>query len=380
MSLISLQGSIPLASIPVPTTSVSTSVTLDAAGESAALIGKVHLEGRTGSKTISSAGGEIWFATAAVTFANGGTNLRVGIQDVDATTGLEDTTWDVYKDFTGGGGGVSTSVYNAAVMASGSKTISHGDIVAVVVEMTTRGGADSVVLQRMSVIASGSLPNQIGFPYGTADTGTLAKASLMPIVFLKFDDGTFGWIQGTCPYYLPAQNTRHSFSSSTTPDEYAAVFRLPFKCKIDAVGIDCDQIDSTDAPEIILYSDPLGTPVADVTLTPDMDEFQGLGIVNGGAVFQLASEYTIEANTWYALSVRPTTTAALEVRTWSVGSGFEDTKRAGPFGADILHGTRTNQSGAFSTTLVERIPDIVLFLSQLDDGAGGSGTAFIIGG
>ena len=61
--------------------------TLDAAGESRAYIGKVYLAGGTGSKTISSAGGKIWWRTAGTTFANAGTTIRA----------VSYTHLDVYK-------------------------------------------------------------------------------------------------------------------------------------------------------------------------------------------------------------------------------------------------------------------------------------------
>ncbi len=98
--------------------------TMDGAGESQAFIGKVFLEAGTGSKTISSAGGKIRWRSGTVTFANAGTNFRIGIQDV-ASTGLEDGTFDVYADLVGGTDTITGSADQLTAMETGTKTISH---------------------------------------------------------------------------------------------------------------------------------------------------------------------------------------------------------------------------------------------------------------
>ena len=83
----------------VPLTSLASYTNFSAiaaAGRSIAVIGKLVLAAGTGSKTISSAGGKIYIGKiASRTFANAGSTLRIGIQDVTAGTGLEDGVFDV---------------------------------------------------------------------------------------------------------------------------------------------------------------------------------------------------------------------------------------------------------------------------------------------
>src|SRR5687768_973556 len=109
--------------------------TLNAATDKTCLVGHVYWEGRAASKTISSSGGAIMFRAGAVTFANGSTTLDVGIQDVDSANGpvvRGDGTFDVKKTHQGGTDTINATAFNTISMATGSKTITHGDLVAVV--------------------------------------------------------------------------------------------------------------------------------------------------------------------------------------------------------------------------------------------------------
>ena len=175
-------------------TQTATSSIMNATGESVAFIGRIYIEGEPASNTISSAGGAITFRAGTCTFANAGTNFRVGIQDV-AATGLEDGTFDVYADFTGGGGGIASNTWYEKAMTNGSKTLNHLGIYAICFETTTIGGVDSIT------IASYGSQNHTGatinFPYRTADTGSgPTRSNAGPFgASIIFDDGTLGWIQ-----------------------------------------------------------------------------------------------------------------------------------------------------------------------------------------
>jgi hypothetical protein len=211
---------------------------MDANGESVAGIGQIFLEGGAagGTKTISNVG-KIYWKTAGSTFANAGTNVRVGLQDVSTTTGLEDGTFDVYQDLVGGTDTIAANSVIITTMDTGTKTITHGDVVAVCVEMTTRGGVDTInVIRESNPVGIGS-----GLPYATGDTGTLSKTgNNIPIFLIEFDDGTLGWFNPghylVGNLYATSQSTI-DFSNGSTPDEYAAVFKVPFKCSINSGAI-----------------------------------------------------------------------------------------------------------------------------------------------
>src|SRR5512146_744096 len=113
---------------------------LNAAGYKTAFIGNVYISGRpVGAKTISAAGGgSISFTPGTNTFADAGTNLRVGIQDADTSNSpvVPDGTHDVYADLVPGSVTLTGGTWYEADMSSGTKSITHGQEIAIVFEMT----------------------------------------------------------------------------------------------------------------------------------------------------------------------------------------------------------------------------------------------------
>lgn len=346
---------------------------INATGESKAAIGRVRLQGGSGSKTISAAGGGAiaWAASGSMTHASGSTDFRVGIQDVNAS-GLEDGGWDVYATLAGGLGLITASSWNLSAMTSGSKTIAHGDLIAVVAEMVTRGGADQIlaVTQTGNTLSPTSLP--IASPYGTTDTSALTKSTSGLVCMIKFDDGTYGWIEFYSP--LTSFDATRSFvtlDSGSTPDEYGALIRVPFPVRLSGFGFMANtDIASADDFELLVYSDPLGTPVVAATITVDADQiFNSLQTWVYGA---FTSPPTLTAGVDYVLAVRPTTANSISFGYYDLFSGFDFLKVACPF-SSLKVVSRTNQSGAFSETQAYHAPVIVLGVDSVSDGAGGGG-------
>ena len=343
-------------------TAYQAAATLDAAGESVSIIGRVVLEGGSGSKTISSAGGKIIWRNGGATFANAGTTLRIGINDVVVTTGLEDGTHDVYADLVGGTDTItSNTAYNTA-METGTKTIAHGDIVAVVFEMTARGGADSVIIN--------GLMGSYLFPYRTVDTGAgpaKATSALAPMATIIFDDGTYGWIEGNFEH--SGTNSANAFGSGSTPDERALIFQVPFKASLKGAEVMLNAVASGDDFEVVLYSDPLGTPTVVETITADPD------IIGSTAGLYKVSftAYTLNINTNYAIAVRPTTTNTIGLNQMDFLAANDRIPTM--LGTNWSLGTRTDQTGAFTQTTTS-IPIINLVIDKFDDGVqtGGSGS------
>lgn len=343
--------------------------TIDAAGESVAFIGQIYIEGGASSKTFSSSGGMIAFRTGSVTFANSGTNVRIGIQDL-TSGGVNDDVFDVYADFTGGGGGLASNTFYEKSMTSGSKTINNYDIVAITFEMTAKGGSDSVQINAYYPQSSIFGAN-IMFPYRAIDTGSgPAKQSSFPSgAILTFDDGTLGWIQGSIFHIEPFTGTSN-FNINSTPDEYAAVFKLPFKCSAIGGYFNIGSIGSTDDFDIILYSDAEGTPVAGRTASINPNYVSTTSTIY--PYFFSFSSFTIEPNKWYAIGVRPTTANSIQVSYYNYTSTFGNKyKKMSPFGTNCKFSSRTNQSGAFSEVASYYQPLFGLSIDKLDDGIGG---------
>lgn len=343
-----------------PNSVAVSSTTIDAVGESAAGIGHVLLSTGPGtSKTISSAGGKLYFRTGSVTFADAGTTVRVGIQDVGAA-GLEDGTYDVHDDLVGGTDTITGSAVNSAAMSSGTKTITHGDQVAVVIEMTARGGTDSVQIARSN--------NSALMPYGTADTGAgPTLVTMAPFITIEFDDGTLGWL-GMSSWAAVTENSAQ-FDSGDTPDEYALVFRLPFKAAALGLYAQLASVAAGDDFEVILYSAPLGTPVAERTLAQDMS----LAALGNHFDRAFTSAFTLEANTDYAIAIRPSTANGLSYTRVNFGSGNGVLRKVTMLGTNWSQYSRSNQTGAFGSQDTTLLPVLGVWVGQLEDGAGGGG-------
>src|SRR4030095_12915179 len=94
---------------------------MNAATAKTAMIGRVYISGRPGSaKTIIAAvGGSISFRTGTVTFANAGTTIDLGIQDVDTANGptaRPDGSFDVSRTLTGGTDTISSNTWTTFAM------------------------------------------------------------------------------------------------------------------------------------------------------------------------------------------------------------------------------------------------------------------------
>jgi hypothetical protein len=328
--------------------------TLAAAGNEVFVIGRILLSSGPGtSKLISSAGGKIFLRIgSAVTWANAGTTLRCGIQDLDAA-GLNDLTFDVYDELVPGTDTVTASTIQTITMSTGSKTIADGDQVAIGVRMTTRAGADSVTI---AGITGGWAAEIAVSPYGSFGGATIA--SNVPQATVMFDDGTLGTIRWLDLTSAGVANVA-AFGSASTPDEYAATFQVPYKCAIDGAAFFHGSLARTDDFELILYSDPLGTPVAISTATGDAT-FSASS--SGWYWLYFGSHLTLEPDTTYGLAIRATT-----ANTFTLNYGLTvdaALKALSPF-ASLKWCSRTDQTGAFAEVNTLHVPNFIVSVSQL---------------
>jgi hypothetical protein len=349
----------------------TTGTTMNLAGEETFLIGQLYFPAQTGSKTCSAAGScVIYFNTASsVTWANVGTNLRVGIQDV-ATTGLEDGTFDVHADLVPGTETLANQLLHSATMESGTKSIAYGAIIAVGMDMTARAGADQVTIDRVLFPDNQAT---YGFPYGSH----LAVASTnLPLFTIKFDDGTYGWInqapltENTNIAAVPAIN----FNSGSTPDEYVGGWTYPAGIRLCSIGVYATSIAAADTFEVVLYSSPFSSPAVVETVTPDTDQLVASSVLN----YMLATPYDVTANAEVGIALRPTSANDITWNYRDLTSGFNVLKNAQPF-TTIKMGSRTNQTGAFAETQTYHLPDIRIGICGFASGSGGASAAPFVG-
>lgn len=330
----------PRIGFPVPNTigSTITLTSINNTGESQTAIGHIILEGgaTSGSKTISSAGGKIhWVETGGSTFDDPASNLRIGLQDVEAT-GLEDGTFDVYADLVGGtdllsGGGVVTTA-----METGSKTLNHGDLIAVSFELTAFGGADGISLH--------GAPNFKNLPYRTQDTGAgPAKnaTNSIPLFTIEFDDGTMGW-------FIGGYATFHSnLAMSQLSDEAALVFKMPVSCEVNYVHIPIGAILATDTFDIVIFKDPTTSPVVLQTISVNPNK---LGSPTSTGTLSIPiSPLKVSANRFYGIAVKSTSAGFISTSLYDFGGGNSYLRKATILQENWGYGHRTaGSTGAFT--------------------------------
>lgn len=283
---------------------------LTAANEKIHFVGRVVLEDPTGgAKTLSSAGGRIRFRTGtAHVFANAGTSITLGIQDVAATAPAQgDGVFDVSAVLTGGSGPTASVAAQSIAMTSGSKTINHGDLIAIGFDCTTIAGVDRFVTSMIFTDkgASGVRHFSTAVSARTAAGVWTSTPNGVPIVALEFDDGTIGWLlEGEATVTI----TQFAFNSGTgTADEYGNFLQFPTPVTISGIAAVATMASSSSDFEAILYGDPLGTPVVLAKVTVDADTLGQITAANGRISFPFATPVVLLADTPYAVAIRPTT-------------------------------------------------------------------------
>ena len=338
--------------------------------------GHVELEDPFGgSKTISSAGGGsiAWIVGSAVTFANAGSTYRFGIQDMSTTTnpGQGDGTFDVYGDMVGGTDTFTANAVNDISMTSGTKTIAQGDLLTIAAKAVSRAGSDTVRLMAVDGfrdLTFGNMPAVVVSESG----GAFAKQTSTPSALITFDDGTLGMLRFTSPL---VSLTIAAYNVNTgTADEYGNLITLTSPAYLSAFATSPGSVYGSAADfEFILYSDPLGTPVAEHTLLVDSTQSAGGTFGTGESIWSLPTPVLLDAGT-YAVTTRPTTTTNIETGQWDAHSA-DHLDLYGPVTCYAVR--RLNDTGAFADfnggTAKTRRMEVSVILSGGDDGAGGAG-------
>ena len=324
--------------VPNPVTTIT-----DAANEAVIQIGYVQTSDG-GSHTIDTTGSSsIEWKTAAVTFTDVGSTYTVGIAEVDTTAGpaaravnsSNVITFDVAAVLTGGGGGITANEWITSVPTTGSKTIANGDLVAVCQQFTTRAGSDVVNVQHTSAAAGYNRPTCTVYT-----GGTYTSASTVPNVLITFADGALGWL-----HFGEVAVTRAplGFASNDSPSEYGQLFNLPFATKVYGIYYWSAAAASLSF-DLVLYSDPLGTPVAEKTVSIDTNVYSA--VTGKRSVVLFPSPYTYTKNTDIAAVIKPTTITNMTAYTRTVpNAAARVTDMWGTSGYGVQRG---GGSGAFT--------------------------------
>jgi hypothetical protein len=346
----------------------ASSALMDAANEAIIFIGRINTSDG-GSHTLDTSGSSaIAWRTAAVTFANAGTTFKVGVAPVDTGTGApgrasnasDVISFDVSKSMTGGGGGVTANAWQSHVPDTGSKSIANGDLVAVCFQMTARGGADVINIGYINATQF-NRPSVTGFLGGSyaAQNGLLN-------VFITFADGATGWIDGG--EVFSTNNTR-TWNSGSATKEYGQLYKLPFPVKI--YGLYGFSNTSADL-DLVLYSDPLGTPVAEKTIAVDANTVASNA---AGRRFRetFASPYTTTADQLVVAGFKP---GASNIDAYYKTLGSAGIRVTDPWGVEGYGVSRATGAFANANSSLDHYY-IGLICGAYDDGAGGAAGGLI---
>lgn len=331
---------------PITTT---TTQTIDAAGEMSAWSGKLASNDDSRSAhTCSSSGCNIQFMTSTGnTWADSTTSVTIGLQDTSTSAGpptQPDETWTneprIAITPTGGANPVtiSNTTWTTATIGTGSRSLTPGDQISIVADMTARGGTDALVFRLLSPIGSPHLPAS-----SLKTASWAATNGALPNVLITTDDGTLFWLEGSRP---GTNTTSLTANTGTTPDELALNINLPFNYAVDALWM----LGSTSAAadySLVFYSDPYGTPVAEKTVTIDGGWYRSNVGGVGMALVNLPTVFWGTANRNYAVSVLPTSANSVAVAGVTVS---DNAHLAAWAGTNNHYITRSDGSGAFSRT------------------------------
>lgn len=331
---------------------------IDAAAEKLLIAGYVSMQGdASGAKTISSAGGTIGFAVNTVTWATAGSTIRVGLQDPDPTAVMTqpDGTFDVYADLVQGTDSLPGSSWKTVAMATGSKSLSHGDVVCIVLDFTTRNGADSLSL----FMSTAYLP-QITSTVRNYTTSWQSPIAVSPNALLTFDDGTKAIIAGG--FAVATVSTLETFSNSTNPDERGIPLYVPWHCKANAARFYARTQGAVAADfDVRIYSDPLGTPTQLVSTSVE-------GAYSSATSSQVReclipfAPVTLSPG-WYGVVLKATGTGSIALSSTTVAdASYKDL-----FGA-CSKITRNDETGAFTEDNTSTYLGFALSLSSIDSG------------
>lgn len=338
--------------LPNVATAFTTVQALAATGDKVAYCGRVWTPNR-GSKNITTLG----FRFGAVTKA-GNSGLTVSLQDVDLANGppiRPDGTQDQTVAVAAAAVTANTWINTGALNAT--RTVAHGDKLAVVVEFDGGGrlGADSFVIQGLTAAAAFNWLDTaaVGF---TGATWT-AVSGIYASVLLGYDDGTFGTLDDQV------------FASAAASDAFnntsiiGVQFQVPFACKVDGAFAVMQAAANADY-NLVLYSVSGSTLTALATSTFDANAQRAAATVACNET--IFAEQTLTAGTTYFLGLVPQTANNVTLYNISVNS-------ASHMGA-LWGGTTWQYNTASGTTLgaatATKRPMMGLRISAVDDGTG----------
>lgn len=324
------------------TPTITTEVTLDAAGEYIAYVFSAKE-----AMTISHVGFRA--GTAA-----GSPTIEVRIETVDTSTGLPSgTLWAANTNGTTGTVSSNTTVLQSL---TASASVAAGQIFCVKIAYASGTSQQIQRINNYSTIFNPSVP------YKVTNTGTPTKGTLG-----NTDGGMIAvGSSATAFYLLPGMVPINSYSGGTFNNTNSAKrglrFTPAFNCR--AIGIRWYEAASVGDCNIVIYDDA-GTELSSSSTAFDGD------IVSGSSVLHLYFDnpVTLAAGSTYRAVIEPSSATNVNVGTFTLASA--NYRSAFPGGA-TGHYT-TFASAVWTDTATDTLPLLDVIIDQVDNGAGSGG-------
>ncbi len=340
--------------------------TLNGTTQRAAYMGHVWRE--------DGAGGDI--TAAALQFGTvvkaGGSGIRLSLQNVSTTANQQpDGTLDQQVDIANGNANFATNAWLTGTFGS-ARTVSHGDLLAFVVQWDGAGrlGSDTVNIKSVSNLYTSMevlRPTQASY---NGTTWTASPGQLIPAIRFDFSDGASGCFFGA-PVFATSVTQTYSYSSSSSPDEYAIEFPIAFDCKFNGVAFYGGCLSNSADFDVCLYQ---GTTLL-ASVSCDGNHFHTTYVNKLNYIHFPETE--LEAGTTYRISFKPTTTN--QIRLYAMDVGSANNMKTFPAGTACALTSRTD-AGSWASISTTIRPNIALHINKISDGASAGGGGIPRGG
>jgi hypothetical protein len=287
------------------------------------------------------------------------------VLDTSGPVGRPDETQDETYTISNSDSGFTSNSWYTTGNLSADRSVSFGELLAVVLEYGTYGGTDSVQ------ISSVSLNGVKGLSHTTLKTGGSwsAVGSVTPNVLLEFSDGTFGTLKGAVP---ASGFTSFTYKQDTgTADEHALQFQVPFPCKIDGAGAVLSISAGTSNFDFVVYDGT--TEMTGGTVSVDANTVRDTSVRHCDVLFSQAIQ--LEANHDYYLSIKPTQTSNT-VTLYVIDVNASGHFQAHPMGETWKYTSRLDL-GSWASATNTRRPLMGLWMCAFDDAAGAPVTGYM---
>jgi hypothetical protein len=352
----------------------SVTATLDAATEKFAMIGYLSINGHPGaSKTLDTSGSSkiSWQGGTTAVFDDVTSSLDVGIQGVNTSgpPAQPDGSYTVKAVVTTAADASPTlttaSAWHSVTPTTGTATLTEGDLIAIVWDLTARGGSDSISVGRSLPGIITNVPSTNA--YAAAAWGATGVIGT-PSATITFSDGTLGWIDGSQLFGLSSAQT---FADATNPDERGMVFRVPFDCKVDAFVVCMNTAGATGDFTLYLSSGVSSGASTRSTITSVAVDGATFGVAtnNGHVTIRMPTEQTLTADTDYCVSLKATGAGNVGWNIVTLGSA--DNRVAFGSNGTTLYGVTANGGGEFAAGSSTVMYPIAVRISSVSTGDSG---------